>query len=62
MPKGVSRPIMIYEVGGIGGEYGLYLPPQENSPMARLPKPHPVRFSAHDGMSSGVKSAEGLLK
>ncbi len=52
MPKGVSRPILIYEVGGIAGDYDLYLPPKQNLPMTRVSKPHPAQCFAPDGMSS----------
>ncbi len=46
MPKGVGQPILTYEVGGIGGEYGLYLPPKQYLPLAGGSKPHPAQFSA----------------
>jgi len=45
MPKGVSRPILIYEVGGIAGEYELYLPPKQYLPLTGGSKPHPVQLS-----------------
>jgi adenylate cyclase len=37
MPKGFSRPIVIYEVGGIGGEYGLYLPANGKPLKGQIP-------------------------
>jgi len=30
-PKGVKQPITIYEVGGIGGEYNLFLPKEKEA-------------------------------
>ncbi len=46
MPKGVSRPILTYEVGGIAGEYDLYLPPKQYLPLTGGSKPHPAQLSA----------------
>jgi class 3 adenylate cyclase len=43
-PKGVSEPITIYEVEGIGGEYNLFLP-EHREALAPLKKKIPVRYT-----------------
>ncbi|MGD0282274.1 MAG: adenylate/guanylate cyclase domain-containing protein [Dissulfurispiraceae bacterium] len=36
MPKGLQKPITIYEVGGIGGNYNLFLPEKKRTELAEI--------------------------
>jgi len=45
MPKGVKEPITIYDVGGIGGEYNLYLPEKKDVKFIELQQPLKIQFS-----------------
>ncbi len=43
-PKGVNQPITIYEVYGVSGLYNIYLPQEQEVPLA-LPKPIPLQYA-----------------
>ncbi|MGQ4650083.1 CHASE2 domain-containing protein [Lyngbya aestuarii] len=43
-PKGVKKPITIYEVGGIGGKYNLFLAKQEEE-FFTLPQKMPIQYT-----------------
>ncbi|MBD2340699.1 adenylate/guanylate cyclase domain-containing protein [Calothrix sp. FACHB-156] len=47
-PKGVQQPITIYEIGGIGGEYNLYLTKEEEV-FLTLTEAIPLQYNALDG-------------
>ena len=47
-PKGVQQPITIYEVGGIAGDYNLYLK-QEEEIFVNLSQPIMLEYSVLDG-------------
>lgn len=47
-PKGMKEPITIYEVSGIGGEYNLSLP-EDNDVMVELKSPVPVEYQVLQG-------------
>ncbi|BAY10722.1 CHASE2 domain-containing protein [Calothrix sp. NIES-2098] len=47
-PKGVQQPITIYQISGIGGEYNLYLPIEEEL-FVTLPEAIALQFIALDG-------------
>jgi len=49
MPKGLQKPITIYEVGGIGGNYNLFLPEKKRTELPALERPLPVHFNVIDG-------------
>jgi adenylate cyclase len=55
MPKGVKEPLTIYEVGGIAGDYQLFLPPKPEEVWTELPQPLPIQFVLIEG-----KHAEDL--
>lgn len=44
MPKGVKKPLTIYEIGGIGGEYNLYLSEKEKIKMVELRQSLQIQF------------------
>ena len=61
MPKGLNRPINVYEIGGIGGAYNLSLPEKKRSDLPELPQPLPVRFTVLDGKNIGAVSYKGKI-
>ena len=44
MPKGVIDPIVIYDIGGIGGEFNIFLPMKMPGDLFDLPEPFPFEF------------------
>jgi adenylate cyclase len=52
MPKGVEHPITIYEIGGIGGDYTVFLPEKEDVELFDLLHPVPVKLMMLDGKHS----------
>lgn len=58
-PKGVKRPITIYEVGGIGGEYNLFLPKEEE---VFFPLPKEIRLQFHYALLDGKHISNSLFK
>ncbi len=59
-PKGVKEPITIYEIGGIGGDYNLYLTPEEEIFM-RLTDCIPIQYTILEGKHIGDVSLYGEL-
>jgi adenylate cyclase len=60
MPKGVRQPIAIYEVGGIGGEYQLYLDHAEET-FYPLTQPLEVAYTLLDGKHLGASTRPARL-
>jgi adenylate cyclase len=48
MPKGVKKPLTIHEVGGIGGDFQLFLPPKPEISWIELKQVIPVQFTVVD--------------
>jgi adenylate cyclase len=48
MPKGVKKPLTIHEVGGIGGDYQLFLPPKKEVTWIELKQGIPIQFTVVD--------------
>ena len=48
MPKGVNKPLTIHEVGGIGGDFQLFLPPKKEITWIELKQGIPVQFTVVD--------------
>ena len=61
MPKGVSKPITIYELIGIGGDYDIFQPRKGEIEMVELPEPFAVRFSVLTGKDSSETSRFGEI-
>jgi len=61
MPKGVKKPITIYEVGGIRGEYNLFLPEKAEVELLELPKPFPIQFTILEGKHASDEAHEGTV-
>lgn len=45
MPKGLHNKISIYEIGGVGGEYNVFLPEKPSVDWVKLREPLPVLFA-----------------
>jgi adenylate cyclase len=52
-PKGVKEPLTIYEVGGIAGDYQLFLPPKQEVDWTELVQKLPIRFAVLEGKHAG---------
>jgi adenylate cyclase len=59
-PKGVSQPITIYEVYGIGGFYNIYLPREEEI-FLPVPKAIPVQYTILENKHIGEQVFHGQL-
>jgi adenylate cyclase len=53
VPKGVITPMTIYDIGGIGAPYELYLQARNDEPLRALPTPIAVRVVVLEGKSAG---------
>ncbi len=62
MPKGVKKPITIYEVGGIGGEFNLYLPDKVEAPLVDMDEPLPIQFIILEGKHAGGEINPGHIR
>ncbi len=60
-PKGVKKPITIYEVVGIGGEFNLFFPEKQEMELFELKKLLPVRFSILTGKYVGEEVYKGKV-
>ncbi|MEO5334866.1 MAG: response regulator [Magnetococcus sp. YQC-5] len=60
MPKGVSNPIMLYEIGGIGGGYDIFLEKHDVSLMP-LSIPMVVRFNILASKFAGQVEYQGVI-
>nr|WP_202803750.1 adenylate/guanylate cyclase domain-containing protein [Spirulina subsalsa] len=59
-PKGVKKPITIYDIGGIGGEYNLFLE-QDEEELFVLPEPLPLQYAIVSGKDVGQADFKGHL-
>jgi class 3 adenylate cyclase/CheY-like chemotaxis protein len=59
-PKGVDKPLTTYQIGGIGGEYNLFLP-EINDPLVPLPKEIKLRYFLLEGKHTGRLFSEGRM-
>ena len=59
-PKGFSKPITIYEIGGIGGKYNLFLP-EENVCFISLANQIPVKYRVAKGKHISDEELKGFL-
>ncbi|MGK7872045.1 MAG: CHASE2 domain-containing protein [Xenococcaceae cyanobacterium] len=60
VPKGVKKPLTIYEVGGIAGEYNLFLPKEEEI-FVSLPEPILLQYSVLMGKDISEQISTGSL-
>jgi len=62
-PKGVKEPLTIYEVGGIAGDYQLFLPPKPEVGWIELTQPVSLQFTLLDGKHVGeVRYQAAIIK
>ncbi|MFH1953831.1 MAG: adenylate/guanylate cyclase domain-containing protein [Pseudomonadota bacterium] len=61
MPKGVKKPITIYEVGGIRGEFNLFLPEKVEVELTALKGPFPILFTILEGKHAGDDAHKGTV-
>ena len=61
MPKGVKKPLTIHEVGGIGGDFQLFLPPKEEITWRELEHGLRVQFTVVDWKHTGELGYGGAI-
>jgi adenylate cyclase len=61
MPKGVKEPITIYEVGGIGGDFNIFLPEKQKIEFIELPQPLHVKFTILEGKHASDNVHSGTI-
>ncbi len=61
MPKGVKKPITIYEVGGIKGEFDLFLPEKVEAALVDLSQPIAIEFTVLEGKHAGDTRYQGTV-
>ena len=61
MPKGVKNPITIYEVGGIRGDFNVFLPEKVEAVLRELKQPVSILFTILEGKHSGADLHGGVL-
>jgi adenylate cyclase len=61
MPKGVKKPLTIHEVGGIGGDFQLFLPPKKEMTWIELKQGLPVQFTVVDWKHTGELGHGGAI-
>jgi adenylate cyclase len=61
MPKGVKKPLTIHEVGGIGGDFQLFLPPKKEMTWIELEPGLPVQFTVVDWKHTGELGHRGAI-
>ncbi|ETR72540.1 MAG: hypothetical protein OMM_01645 [Candidatus Magnetoglobus multicellularis str. Araruama] len=61
MPKGVNKPINIYDITGIAGEYKLNLPKRKPIRLNPLKHPKDITLSILDGKDTGTETYKGKV-
>ena len=61
VPKGLTSPITIYDVGGIGAPYDRHLPARNDEPLVPLNAPIAVRFLVLKGKSASGEGEPGEI-
>jgi adenylate cyclase len=61
VPKGVTTPMTLYDVGGIGAPYFRHLALRDDEPLLRLGTPIAVRFLVLRGKSASGEGQRGEL-
>ena len=61
MPKGVKKPLTIHELGGIGGDFQLFLPPKKERTWIELEPGLPVQFTVVDWKHTGELGHGGAI-
>lgn len=61
MPKGISNPITIYEIGGLGGDFNLFLPEKAEVELIQLHQPLVILFTILSGKHAGECMYRGTV-
>ena len=61
MPKGVKEPITIYEIGGIGGDFKIFLPEKHTLELQTLKETIRIEFIILEGKHAGKQSYPGHI-
>ncbi|MCJ7684788.1 MAG: adenylate/guanylate cyclase domain-containing protein [Desulfobacteraceae bacterium] len=61
MPKGVKKPLSIYEVGGIRGEFNLFLPEKVVVELPELQLPLTILFTILEGKHASDETHKGTV-
>jgi len=61
LPKGVEKPITIYDVSGISGKYHLNLPEKKEMPMVDIHSLIPVQFLIIQGKDATGEMTKGTI-
>jgi adenylate cyclase len=61
MPKGIKKPIIIYEISGIEGQFNLFLPEQEVVQWVELSPSLPVKLTILSGKHASEEAYLGNL-
>ena len=61
MPKGIKKPIIIYEISGIDGQFQLALPEPETVQWLELSPPLPVKLTILSGKHTSEEAYQGNL-
>jgi len=60
-PKGFRQPIMIYDVGGIGGDFNVYLEPRKTAKLLKPEHPIKTEFNIFKGKEAGTYVYGGTI-
>ena len=61
MPKGVKDPITIYEIGGIGGDFKVFLPEKAEIAFTELQSPLAITFTILEGKHASDEAYPGNI-
>jgi len=61
MPKGLKEPITIYEIGGICGDFNIFLPCKRDIAFEMLDKPYDIQFSVIESKDAGNTHCSGKI-
>ncbi|MBW4518834.1 MAG: adenylate/guanylate cyclase domain-containing protein [Scytolyngbya sp. HA4215-MV1] len=60
-PKGIQEPLTLYEIGGIGGEFNLFLP-RDDEAMIALPWQLSIEYTVLEEKRSGSQVFQGSIR
>ncbi len=61
MPKGVPEPIQVYDIGGIGGEFNIFLPQKDIVKHVELEKCISIQFTIIEKKHTGTNMYAGTI-
>jgi len=60
-PKGFEKPIPIYEIGGINGDFNISLPERKNVESYKPDKPISIKFTVMEGKFANIAIFDGKI-